>query len=423
VLQAMLDFEAALAHAGAAAGVIAESAAAAIERAAVAAGFDADAIARAARESGTPSIALVRALGDRVRRIDASSADAVHRGATSQDVSDSALVLLLARAQPILARDHARLAAALVRLSDAHAGSVMLGRTLLQPATPITFGLKAAGWYAAADRAWMRLRRAFEVACVLQFGGAAGTRAALGEHASRVARALADRLHLPLVPPWHTDRDRLGALVTACGLYTAAIGKMARDIALLMQSEVGEVTEPGGGSSTMPHKRNPAGSVIAVAAATRMPGLVAAFLGGMMQEHERAAGGSQAEPATVAAIVQGTGAAVASMAAVMEGLTVHPARMRANVEATRGAALAERALLLVSARLGKQDAQKHVADALARMDRDRRSLPDLLGDIPEVRRVVSAEELRDLGRPERYLGDAETIRLELLGRAVGLSLD
>lgn len=422
VLQAMLDFEVALAHAQAQEGMIPAAAAAAIQEAAVAAEFDADAIARAARESATPSIPFVAALSERVRRIDLAAADAVHRGATSQDVSDSALVLLLTRARTIVAEDHTRLSSALVRLSDEHAHTIMLGRTLLQPAAPITFGLKAAGWFAAAERAWGRLRHAWDEACVLQFGGAAGTRAALGEHAPAVARRLAIRLHVPLVPPWHTDRDRLGAFVAACGLYTAALGKIARDTALLMQAEVGEIAEAGGDSSTMPQKRNPAGSVLAVAAATRAPGLVAAFLGGMLQEHERAAGGSQAEPATVVAIVQGAGAAAAAMARVFEGLTVRPDRMRTNLDATRGAALAERAVLLLATRLGKRQARAHVSDALARMTRDPRTLTELLGDIPDVRRVVSDTELFDLGRPEQYLGDAEAIRGELLGRRSGASL-
>jgi 3-carboxy-cis,cis-muconate cycloisomerase len=423
VLEAMLRFEAALARAQAECGMIPAAAAAAIEQAAAAADLDAEAIARAARASATPSIAMVAALADRARRIDPAAGDLVHRGATSQDVSDTALVLLLLRAQPILAHDHARLADALVRLSDEHAGTVMLGRTLLQPATPITFGLKAAGWYAAIDRSWSRVRRAFEVACVLQFGGAAGTRAALGGRATDVARALASRLHLPLVPPWHTDRDRLGALVTACALYTAAVGKAARDIALLMQAEVGEVSERGGGSSTMPNKHNPSSSIAAIAAATRMPGLAAAFLGGMIQEHERAAGGSQAEPATLAAIVQGTGAAVAALAGAVEGLSVDVDRMRANLDATRGGALAEHAVMLLSTRLGKREAQAHVARALERAHRERRRLADSLADVPAVRSVLSDDELRDLGRPESYLGDAEAIRSELLGRTAAAALD
>ena len=183
-----------------------------------------------------------------------------------------------------------RLQAALRRLSDQHAGAVMLGRTLLQAAPPITFGLKAAGWFGAAVRGWKRVDSRFEEARCLQFGGAGGTLAALGENGIAVARALAPELGLKIPDaPWHTHRDRLAALVCACGVYVGSLGKMARDIALLMQNEVAEAAEPAGegrgGSSTMPHKRNPTGCSLALAAAVRVPGYVSSFLSGMTQEH------------------------------------------------------------------------------------------------------------------------------------------
>ena len=189
----------------------------------------------------------------------------------------------------------------------------MLGRTLLQPAPPITFGLKVAGWVAALVRGWRRVDSSVDAAAVLQFGGASGTLAALGDRGPAVSRALADDLGLRNPEaPWHTDRDRLAALVSACGVYTATLGKIARDISLLMQDEVGEVAERGGGSSTMPHKRNPAGCAVVLAASTRLPGLVAAFLTGMVQEHERGVGGWHAEWPTLAATVQTTGSALAA---------------------------------------------------------------------------------------------------------------
>src|SRR4051812_861625 len=341
VLQAMLDFEAALARAEADAGVIPAKAADAVAAAAHADGFDPVAIARDAASSATPAIAFVAALTARVQGIDPESAAFVHWGATSQDVADTALVLLLARARPVLAGDHARLTARLRRLSDDHAQTVMLGRTLLQPATPITFGLKTAGWYAAIDGSWTAARHAFERAATLQFGGATGTLAALGSKGPAIAQAVARALSLEPSVPWHTDRGRLGAVVAGCGLYTASLAKIARDITLLMQAEVGEVAERGGGSSAMPQKRNPSRSAVALAASVRVPGLVSSFLSAMIQEHERAAGGWQAEWPIVADVVQATGAAAAAMADALDGLEVFPDRMRANIDATRGTIYAE----------------------------------------------------------------------------------
>ena len=280
VLRAMLDFEVALARVEARAGIIPIAAADAIAAAAQPDGFDAAAIAREARTSATVSIPLVAALTARVRASSPDSAAYVHWGATSQDVTDTALVLLLARVRPVLAVEHGRLSSSLRRLSDAHAETIMLGRTLMQPATPITFGLKAAVWYSTAARGWKRLARAFDDSATVQFGGAAGTLAVLGEAGPEIGRKLANELGLLPSLPWHTDRAGLADVVSACGLYTGGLGKIARDVALLAQPEVGEVAAGGGGSSTMPHKQNPAGCAIALAAATRLPGIVAGFLAG-----------------------------------------------------------------------------------------------------------------------------------------------
>ncbi len=414
VLQAMLDFEIALARAAAEAGAIPPRAAESIAGAARVERFDAAALATAARQAGTPAVAFVAALRAQVQAVDVESASFVHWGATSQDVTDCALVLLLERAHALIARDHDRLVAGLVRLSNAHAGTVMLGRTLLQPATPITFGLKVAHWHAAAARSWTRLSGAWQAALVIQFGGAAGTRAAAGEHAAALVSALSTRLDLHPAAPWHTDRDRLGALVAGLGLYTAALGKIARDIALLMQAEVGEVAEPGGGSSAMPHKRNPSGCAVALAAATRMPGLVAAFLTGMIQEHERALGGVQAEWPTIAASVQTAGAAAAAMAAVLEGLSVDPARMRANLHATRGVVFAERAVTLLTPPLGREAAHAIVTAAVEDARAGGRRFGEALAAVPEAAAALGADGLRDLERPEAYLGESEALRAHLL---------
>ena len=417
ILQAMLDFETALARAEVTAGVIPERAAGAIAAAARAEHFDAEAIAREARDSGTVSIPLVKALTARVHSADAASARFVHFGATSQDVADSAIILTLQRAHTILAADHRRLESTLRNLSDRHARTVMLGRTLLQPAPPITFGLKVAGWAGALGRAWRRVEVAMDEAAVLQFGGAAGTLAALGDRGQVVSSALAGELGLGAPDaPWHTHRDRLAALVTAVGIYTATLGKIARDITLLMQDEVGEAAEPGGGSSTMPHKRNPASSARVLAAATRLPGLVAAFLTGMVQEHERAVGGWHAEWPTIAAAVQTTGSALEAMAGVAAELSVDADRMRANIERTNGAIFAERAMMLLTPALGKEIANRLVTAALAQSRETGKSFREALMSEPDVASTIPADELRTIDVPENYLGVAETLRKRLLDR-------
>ena len=414
VLRAMLDFEVALAGAAADAGAIPSPAADAIARAARTDRFDAAAIAREARQSGTVAMPFVRALIDAVRRDDAGSVDHVHFAATSQDVTDSALVLLLLRAKPAVAGDHERLVSALRVLSESHAATVMLGRTLMQPAVPITFGLRAAGWHAAAGRSWRRLSRRWDEAMVVQFGGAAGTRAAAGEHGEAIERGLATRLGLRPAAPWHTERDGLGALIAAAGLYCGVLGKIARDLALLMQHEVGEVSAAGGGSSTMPHKRNPAGCAIAIAAATRMPGLVAAFLTGMVQEHERSLGAGQAEWPTIAAAVQTTGAAVAALADVAGTLTVDAERMRANLDATKGVVFAERAAALLRAKLGRDEAQRLVTSALQRTRESGEPFGDVLRNMPDVAAALGPDALAGVDRVDACLGDAERLRRRLL---------
>jgi 3-carboxy-cis,cis-muconate cycloisomerase len=422
VLAAMLRFEVALARVEADAGVVPRKAADSIAAAADANLFDAAALATSARASATPSVPFVKALTERVGSIDAESSAFVHWGATSQDVADTALVLVLVRARAVLADDHRRLLAALRRLSDDHARTVMLGRTLLQPATPITFGLKAAGWHAAVDSAWAHLNQAFDGAKTLQFGGASGTLAALGSKGPEIGSALARALDLASSVPWHTDRTRLAAVVTGCGVYTGAVAKIGRDVVMMMQAEVGEAAEQGGGSSTMPQKRNPAHSVVALAAGVRLPGIVSTFLTAMIQEHERAAGGWQAEWATVADAVQATGAAVHAMADAMETLQVFPQRMRANIDATGGTIYAEAVGLRLRAALGREAASRIIERALERT-KGGVTFFDALAAMPEATHVIPREELRQMMQPDACLGAAEEFRRELLsahgGRAAG----
>ena len=402
VLQSMLDFEAALARAEARCGVIPAQAAKVIAAVARADAFDIADVAELVRLSlraGTPAIPLVNTLKEKVRAHDPAAAGFVHWGATSQDVIDTALVLLLAKCRALLAADHERLQRGLRSLSDQHAGTVMLGRTLLQPAPPITFGLKAAGWHAALRRGWWRVDSRFTESQYLQFGGASGTLAALGERGIAVSESLAEELGLKCPDaPWHAYPDRLAALLAALSIYTASLGKVALDIALLMQHEVGEAAEPGGdgrgGSSAMPHKHNPTACMLTIAAAKRAPGLLANFLNGMLQEHERALGGWQSEWVTVQGMVQAAGVALESMVEVIEGLTVDPQRMRRNIEATQGTVFSEKGMLLLAETMGRDEARRIVEESL--------------------RKTGSPPELPGLLVPESYLGSAEAFRVRLL---------
>ena len=399
VLQAMLDFEAALARSQAQSGVIPKSAATDITKAAQAAAFDTAELARQSFRAGTPTIPLVRMLTAHVREAAPDAAGFVHWGATSQDVVDTALVLLLRQCRPILEADHERVIRGLHRLSEQHAQTVMLGRTLLQPAPPVTFGLKAAGWLGAIRRGWSRVASRFDETMYLQFGGASGTLAALGDPGIAVSEALARELGLACPDaPWHGYRDRLAALMAALSIYTASLGKMALDLALLMQNEVGEAAEPGGagrgGSSTMPNKRNPTACMLTIAASKRVPGLLANFVAGMVQEHERGVGGWQAEWPVVQGIVQAAGVAVQSMAEVAEGLTVDAGRMRRNIEATNGSIFAEQAMMILAPEMGREAAHQTVEET--------------------VRRTGSPPDLPGVGKPEDYLGSAEIFRRRLL---------
>ena len=417
-VQALLDVEAALARVQSALGVIPAGAGAVITRAAVSDGIDVDALVHEARASATIVVPLVAALTARVHALDPVAARVVHWAAASQDIVDTAMSRLIDRACAAIAVDQQALAVRLYDLSDRHADSVMLGRTLLQPAPPTTFGLKAAIWRADLMRSWARIEEAQHDAVQLQLGGASGTLAALGDRGPAVADALAQELGLPVGgAPWHTSRDRLAALVAACAIHAGVLGKMARDVSLLMQFEVGEVREAGGGSSSMPHKQNPSGCARVLAAAGRLPGLAATLITGLVQEHERAVGAWQAEWPVVAEALQATAAAAAAMREVAAGLTVDPARMRANLDATRGAIFAERVTVLAAPVLGRQRVHQLLRDALARAQAEERSLADIVGSLPELAHTLSADDLGSLDDPRAYLGAAEIFRRRLLSAA------
>jgi 3-carboxy-cis,cis-muconate cycloisomerase len=412
-LQAMLDAEVALAHGLVSAGLTAPECAAEIEAAAADAGsYDIDELGRGAGEEGTPVPALLRELRG---RISGAAGDALHRGATSQDIVDTAAMLTTRRALRPLLRDLGGCVAGCAILAEQHRESAMAGRTLLQQAAPTTFGLKAAGWLLGLDGARSDLAALRRTGLWLQFGGAVGTLAALGDAGLEVAAAMAERLELTMpTTPWHTNRvpaARLaGSLAVACG----AMGKVARDVALLAQTEVGELREGGerGGSSTLPQKRNPVRAMAVIACADRAPGLGASVLAAMSPELERGAGGWQGEWASLAELLRLTGSAASALSDLLGGLEIDTERMRANIDPL---SMSESLVVALARAMGPAAARTVVAEAAARANRHGTSFRDALLESPEIASALGAEGLDAALDPSRYLGATET----LIDRALG----
>jgi 3-carboxy-cis,cis-muconate cycloisomerase len=419
-VQAMLDVEAALAEAEAAVGVIPDAAARAIRDRARSDLYDIAALHADAARDGNAAIPLIRELTARVAAVDADASHYVHWGATSQDIIDTAAVLQLRAAVPAVVDDLTRASNAAAIHARRHVATVMAGRTWLQQATPITFGLKAAGWVDALDRTASGVRMALDAATVLQFGGASGTLAALGTDGRAVAARLAALLTLSVPAiPWHAHRDRFASLASALGVATGTCGKIARDLGLLAQTEVAEAHEPaahGGGSSTMPHKRNPVRAAIAIAAAVRAPGLVATMLSAMLQEHERGLGGWPAEWDTMPEIVALAGSAARAVAGALEDLVVDPAQMRRNLDMTGGFVMAEAVAMQLAPVLGKQQAHTQVERAASTAAAAGRAFADVLAEDPAVARVLDPSQIRQALAAEHYLGSAAALIADVLER-------
>ncbi|AVO57645.1 3-carboxy-cis,cis-muconate cycloisomerase [Pseudomonas chlororaphis] len=411
-VQAMLDFEAALARAEARVGVIPAEAVAPIEAACHAGLYDFSALGQAIATAGNSAIPLVKALGKQIAKSDASAERHVHLGATSQDVMDSGLVLQLRHALSLIENDLARLGGILAAQAQRYAATPMAGRTWLQHATPVTLGMKIAGWLGALTRSRERLAQLKPRLLVLQFGGASGTLAALGGQALPIAQALAEELQLSLPEqPWHTQRDRLVEFASVLGLIAGSLGKLGRDISLLMQTEAAEVFEPSapgkGGSSTMPHKRNPVGAAVLIGAATRVPGLLATMFSAMPQEHERSLGLWHAEWETLPEICCLVSGALQQALLVVDGLEVDAARMARNLDLTQGLVLAEAVSIALAQRLGRETAHHLLEQCCKRAVAEQRHLRAVLGDEPQVTAELSAEELDRLLDPAHYLGQAQ----------------
>ena len=400
-LQGMLDAEHALARACAAVGLVPEDAAIRIGEACRAELYDPARIADDGRAAGNPAEPLVRelraAVGD-------ETAGYIHLGATSQDIVDTAAMLVCRRATELVLAELDRLADGCAGLARAHRSTPIAARTLLQQAVPTTFGLKAAGWLVSALEARRRLATVREERLAAQLGGAAGTLAALGDEALEVVRLYADELGLaePLLP-WHTNRQRVAELGGALDAVAGLSAKVGRDIVLLAQSEVGEVAEASGGrSSTMPQKRNPVRSTLAVACARLAHAHAGVLLAGLAHEHERAVGGWHAEWEALSGALAFAGGSAAAAADAVAGLEVDAGRMRANLEASGGLVVAERITFALAPRLGRAQAHDLVAEA-ARARSFREAL------LADDRTGLSADELDALLDPTGYLGAAEVL--------------
>jgi len=420
-VQRMLDFEAALARAEASMGVIPAAAAEIIAAHCRADAIDFTALASAAGEAGNLAIPLVKQLTDEVEKRDKEASKYVHWGATSQDVIDTGTVLQLRDALGLIEQDLVQLADAIALLAERYRDTPMVGRTWMQHALPITFGLKAAGWLDAVLRHQERLQTVRKRIAVLQFGGAAGTLASLDGKGLQVAEVLAQELSLGLSDmPWHTQRDRMAEAAAVLGMLTGTLGKIARDIALQMQTDVAEVSEPAapgrGGSSTMPHKRNPVGCAATLANAARMPGLIATMLSAMVQEQERALGGWQAEWDTLPEIVLLAAGALRQMTQVTSGLTVDAQRMQANLQITHGLIMAEAVTLALGAKIGRMQAHELVEQAARAASGRGRHLRDVLVEEKRVTDHLPVQELDRLLDPAGYTGEAGAMVERVLQR-------
>jgi 3-carboxy-cis,cis-muconate cycloisomerase len=419
-LRLMIRFEWALSAALESVGSASPGATAAIEPFLDGAFVDVPALFVQARKSGNLAIPLIRQLTAAVRKCGESVASAIHLGATSQDVLDTSLVLQIREALGLIQAGLQQLDEQLATQARVHVDTVLAGRTWLQAGPPVTLGLKIVGWLAALRRHRQRIEAAGTRATILQFGGAVGTLAALGEKGRDVSFALAQKLDLrePEIP-WHTHRDNLVEVATTLGLLTGTLGKIARDISLLMQTEVAELSESvevgRGGSSTMPHKRNPVACAVILSAAMRVPALVATLLTVMDHEHERGLGNWQAEWEVYPEIFRLTASALERTLEIARGVEVDREKMKVNLEASDGLVLAEAVSVALAARIGRERAHDLVERASRRAISGKKHLAAILKSDSEIRGHLTESQIDNLLDPRNYLGSTR----EMIARVIG----
>jgi 3-carboxy-cis,cis-muconate cycloisomerase len=418
-VQAMLDVEAALARVQARLALIPEAAARRITEAARAENLSFAELGAATRNVGYAVLPLVRALA---RATGEEAGRFIHWGATTQDILDTALVLQIRRGLDLVERDLKRTARGLAKLAAAHRDTVMAGRTHLQHALPVTFGYKCAVWLAPLLDHLERLRELRGRVLAVEFAGAAGTLASLGDGGREVTTGLADELGLAVpVAPWHATRERVAEVACFLGLVCGSLGKIATDIILLMQTEVAEVNEPHqagrGASSTMPQKRNPIASEYILAAGRGVHALVPLMLGAMAGDHERSTGPWQAEQLALPQIFLLTGGALGHAALLAEGMTVDPGRMRRNLDSTGGLILSEAVMMALAPKIGRTEAHDVVEHACAAVIEGGGSLAEKLAADPTVAAHLDRAAIDKMLDPARYLGEAQAIVDRVLARA------
>jgi 3-carboxy-cis,cis-muconate cycloisomerase len=464
-LRAMLDAEAALARAQARLGTVPPEAADAITEAAGKARIDVAELARGSRATANPVVGLVKALTSAVGELAPGAAEYVHRGSTSQDIFDTAMMLVADRTLRPLAADLDATAEALAELARAHRDTTMAGRTLTAHAVPTTFGLKAAGWRQLVLDAAVRIRRVLDGGLPVSLGGAAGTLAAyveyarladepdaggraatgtrtggggggtpaaipgrsgaardadVGDYVVRLTAAFAEETGLAApVLPWHSLRTPVADLAGALAFTAGALGKLAVDVETLSRTELGEVAEPAadgrGGSSAMPHKRNPVLATLIRSAALQVPVLAAGVTQSMLAEDERSAGVWHAEWQLVRECLRLTGGAAYTAAELARGLSAVPERMGANLASTHGLIVSERLSAVLAPLLGKAKAKELLGEASRRAVREDRPLRDVLDELPAITGVLTAAALDELLDPAGYTGAAGA----LVDRALG----
>ena len=407
-VERMLRFEAALARAEARAGVIPKVAADAIAARCRIDLIDLPTLLQESAGAATPTVPLVRML---TALVEGDAKRYVHWGATSQDATDSAMMLQAREGLILLSNGLLAAGDRAAALAREHRRTPMAGRTFLQQAVPISFGLKAARWLAAISRGVVRLREVRERAVALQFGGAAGTLASLGDRGEDVGAHLSEELNLPRPDlPWHAERDRIGEIAAAVAITIGSMAKIASDLVLLSQTEVGEVSTAATGagrSSAMPHKRNPVQAAEALAASRLASGAAAILLGGMVHEHERAAGALQTEWQAFPDLFRAAAGAVERVAQALANLEVHPDRMRANLERGGGLLMAEALTMALAEKIGRTDAYTVVEDVVGRAARGGVTLYDAAVSDERIGGVLSPQDLARALDPAAYLGSVD----------------
>jgi 3-carboxy-cis,cis-muconate cycloisomerase len=404
----MLRLEAALANAQAKCGLIPASAAASIKKCCEVKNIDLDLLKEQIALSGNAAIPLIKQLTKIVDKESPDAARYVHFGATSQDVIDTATILQLKDASELILADLGKLIGQLAHLVKTHRETVMIGRTFLQQARPISFGFKVAGWLDGILRSKQRIERLLNENFVLQLGGAVGTLSGMKGKGILVSEDMCGQLSLsmPLIP-WHTQRDRIVEIATSLGILAGNIGKIGTDISLLMQTEVAEVLEPfaagKGGSSAMPHKRNPVSSIICIANAQRVPPLVSSLMTGMMQDHERATGAWHAEWETITAVVKLTAGSVNQAVTLTDGLEVDTERMRRNLEITDGLIYAENVSQALSVTMSKTAAHELVEQWCLRAKEEGRHLKEIVMEDQSLNESFKAQ-LDQIFNPHNSMG-------------------